>query len=86
MNNGSWTSNRQFEYTELGLVKICATRMHSSRMRTARSSIRQGGLHQAPPPHEQTPPGSRHPPPGADTTPPGGDTPPPVNRILDTRL
>ena len=37
--------------------------MHSSRMRTARSSIRPGGLHQAPP-WEQTPPAAD--PPAAD--------------------
>ena len=48
------------------------TRMHSSRMRTARSSSRAGGLHQAPPqdqppractpPEASPPPWSRHPP------------------------
>ena len=62
------------------------TRMHSSRMRTARSSSRAGGLHQAPPqdqppractlpwkqaPLEQVPPWNRHPP-GPD--PPGAGT------------
>ena len=36
------------------------TRMHSSRMRTARSSGRRGGFHQAHPPRADTPPGSRH--------------------------
>ena len=37
------------------------TRMHSSRMRTARSSSRRGGgLHQAPP-RDQVPPNTRHP-------------------------
>ena len=46
--------------------------MHSSRIRTTRSSGRWGGLHQAPPP--EGPPGSRHPP-RADTPPPGADTP-----------
>ena len=49
------------------------TRMHSSRMRTARSSS-----HQAPPNR------TRHPH-GADT-PWDQAPPPPVNRILDTRL
>ena len=57
--------------------------MHSSRMRTARSSSRPGGLHQAPPPGPD-PPLSRHPP-GPDPrgpdprragTPPGPGTPP----------
>ena len=67
------------------------TRLHSSRMRTARSSGRPGGgvftRHTLPPkdetpPQEQTPPTqsrpprSRHPPPpGADNTSPGADTP-----------
>ena len=54
------------------LVLTLRTRMHSSRMCTARSSSRPGGgvgvggLHQAHPPGadppEQTPPRSRHPP------------------------
>ena len=44
--------------------------MHSSRMRTARSSSRPGGLHQAPP-------GSRLPP---DQAPPWDQAPPPVDR------
>ena len=61
--------------------KLLQTRMHSSRMRTARSSSRPGGLHQAPPgpdpPGPGTPPGTRHPP-GS------GPPPPPVNRITDT--
>ena len=57
--------------------------MHSSRMRTARSSSRPGGLHQAPPREQasprpkQAPPGSRHPP-GAD---PPRTRPPIVNRM-----
>ena len=43
-------------------------------MRTAHSSIREGCLHQAPPPpREQT-----HPP-GADTPTPGADAPPAVD-------
>ena len=46
-------------------------------MRTARSSSRRGGLHQAPP--RTRPPWSRHPPPeqapsGAGTPPPGAGT------------
>ena len=61
--------------------------MHSSRMRTTRSSICRGGLHQAPPrpdPPEQAPPQSRHPqsrhpleqaPPLDKTFPSGGGTP-----------
>ena len=53
--------------------------MHSSRMRTARSSGRPGGvLHQAHPTPGAEPPESRHPP-KTDTpweqTPPGADTP-----------
>ena len=55
------------------------TRMHSSRMRTARSSIRRGVSTRHPPgtdtPRELTPPtGSRHPL-GADTPPQGADAP-----------
>ena len=46
------------------------TRMHSSRMRTARSSSRSGGLHQAPP--GSTPPGADPP---KSTPPPGPGTP-----------
>ena len=55
------------------------TRMHSSRMHTARSSSHPGGLlHQDPPgadtpPPEQTPPRSRHPP---EQTPPPSRHPP----------
>ena len=52
------------------------TRMHSSRMRTARSSSRAGGLHQAPPqdqpPRACTLPGSRPP---LEQAPPGTGTP-----------
>ena len=52
------------------------TRMHSSRMRTARSSSRPGGLHQPPPRDLGTPPG-----PGTaqDQAPPW-DQAPPVDR------
>ena len=56
-------------------------------MRTARSSSRRGGLHQAPPPGPDppgagTPPGTKHPP---DQAPPRmrhppGSRPPPVDR------
>ena len=46
------------------LVKLQRTRMHSSRMHTARSSSRPGGFSTRHP-LEQTPPQSR-PPPGAD--------------------
>ena len=70
------------------LLEIIATRMHSSRMRTARSCSCRGGLHQA------HPPGSRNP---SDQIPPRAGTPvgpgtplwyhtPPVDRILDTRF
>ena len=65
------------------------TRMHSSRMRTARSSSRPGGSPQAP--VEQTPPGANTL--WEQTLPPGADTPqeqtnpseqtPPVDRITD---
>ena len=59
--------------------------MHSSRMHTARSSSRLGGLHQAPPPPpiRAGNPQTRHPPrtrpsPGAGIPlPPGAGTPPP---------
>ena len=50
--------------------KVCLTRMHSSRMRTARSSSRPGGgLNQAPSPRDQTPLGPGNPPPGSGTPP-----------------
>ena len=70
------------------LQKFDQTRMHSSRMRTARSSSRLGGgsppgtpLRSRPSPGsrspcDQAPPGTRHPPHRPDT--------PPVNRITDT--
>ena len=42
-------------------IYIYNTRMHSSRMRTSRSSSHHvGGLH-TPPPEQSPPPGSRHP-------------------------
>ena len=70
-------------WTSLSGLKTRPTRMHSSRMRTARSSSHPGGgLHQAHPPPEQTPlhPGAV--PLGADTPPsrhpPGPDHPPPL--------
>ena len=70
------------------------TRMHSSRMRTARSSGRLGGcLHQAPPRSRHplgadTPPPSRHPqtrhPPQEQTAPPPQPSRhPPVHRMTD---
>ena len=46
--------------------KMAATRMHSSRMRTARSSGHPGGVATRHPPLEQASPRSRHPP-GAGT-------------------
>ena len=46
------------------LEKIRETRVHSSKMRTARSSSRLGGLHQTPP-WTRHPPRTRHTPPGA---------------------
>ena len=55
-------------------------------MRTARSSSRPGGLHQAPPeqapppPPEQTPPGASTPPDQAHTH---GTRHPPVNRMTN---
>ena len=56
-------------------LKVFLTRMHSSRMRTARSSNCLGGLHQASPgtgtPREQAPQGQ------ADTSRAGAGTPPP---------
>ena len=55
--------------------KHFATRMHSSRMRSARSSSRPGGLHQAPPS------GTRHPPQDQAPPPPSGTRHPlPVDR------
>ena len=59
------------------------TRMHSSRMRTARSSGRPGGVSTRHTPLGADPPGSRHPP-GTRHPPPGPPlTPPPVNRMTD---
>ena len=73
-------------------LNIVSTRMHSSRMRTARSSSRPGGLHQAPPgtrhpsrdqapPWDQIPFRTRHTlqrrPPSRPGTPPGADPPGP---------
>ena len=88
------TQWRHYKFRFFSMKKI--TRMHSSRMRTTRSSSRTGGLHQArqgPYPPEQTPPGadtpqeqashqSRHPP---EQAPPGtrhphGTRHPPVDR------
>ena len=71
---------------EFSVTSHNQTRMHSSRMCTARSSGRpRGCLHQAPPraepPREQTPPGADTPqqtPPRPDTTP--QQTPPPRTR------
>ena len=75
---------------------IPGTRMHFSRMRTARSSSRARGVSTRQPPRTRHPPGSRHPseqeppweqtpqtrhPPGT-RQPPGAD-PPPVDRITD---
>ena len=76
------------------------TRMHSSRMRTARNSSSPGSLHQTPPRAgtpchrhrpEQAPPLGADPPgpdlPGPGTPPsryPPGPGPPPVNKITDT--
>ena len=60
--------------------------MHSSRMRTARSSSRPGGLHQAPPHLGADPPGTDTPPGGRTTRrtdAPPEQTPPPVNGITD---
>ena len=61
------------------------TRMHSRRMRTARSSSRPGGLHQAPPGPGTPSPGRGIP---QDQTPSGPGTPqyqaPPMNTITDT--
>ena len=55
--------------TVLLVQQNVTTRMHSSRMHTACSSSRPGGLHQAPPHPEQIPPGADTPqaPLGADT-------------------
>ena len=63
-----WKHKTRNYYLVLGM-----TRMHSSRMRTARSSIRRGGLHQAHPPEADTPLGADTPP---SRHPPGADTPP----------
>ena len=65
---------------------ITVTRMHSSRMHTACSSSRPGGLYQAPP-RDQAPPGADPPdqaPPREQTPLPRDQaTPPPVNRMTD---
>ena len=78
-------------------TNLFETRMHSSRMPTARSSSRLGGLHQAHTPPGADTPGSRHPPgastpleqaqpprtrPPLDQTPPE-QTSPPVNRMTN---
>ena len=79
-------------------LNIVSTRMHSSRMRTARSSSRPGGLHQAPPgtrhpsrdqapPWDQIPFRTRHTlqrrPPSRPGTPPGADPPGPGTPPVD---
>ena len=56
------------------------TRMHSSRIRTARSSSRPGGVSTRHPPRTRP----REPGTPPDQTPLGPGTPPPVNRIRDT--
>ena len=57
------------------------TRMHSRRMRTARSSSHPGGVHQATP---GTSPAEEAPPLGADHTPQRRHHPlPPINRLTD---
>ena len=56
--------------------------MHSSRMRTARSSSR-GGLHQAPPGPDPPPPAPGTP--LLDEAPPGTDTPPGPGTLPDDR-
>ena len=62
---------------------LIITRMHSSRMRTARSSSRPGGVSTRPP-QEQTPSRGSTP---RRKQPPGGSTPkeaaPPINRMTD---
>ena len=75
---------------------MSTTRMHSSRMRTARSSSHPGGLHQAPPPEQapldqapphckacwdSTPPAARHA--GIPPVMHAGIAPPPVNRMTN---
>ena len=64
--------------------KIKTTRMHSSRMRTVRSSSRRGDLHQATPlgPCTTPPPGTMHPP---GTMPPR-DHAPPVDRHTNVNI
>ena len=70
---------------------ILKTRMHSSRMRTARSSSRVSTRHPPPPgsrtPWDQAPPRTRHPQdqaPPRDQAPPtlGADTPPGADTLL----
>ena len=61
-----------YKQTSSPQLKVPKTRMHSSRMRTARSSSRLGGGSTRQPPGAGTP-RIRHPPPS------------PVNRITDTR-
>ena len=60
-----------------GDKKIQLTSMHSSRMRTARSSSRLGGVSTRPPPTDQAPPETMHPPPGTMHPPPRPGTTPP---------
>ena len=61
-------------FSMYAIHNYCLKRMHSSRMRTARSSSRLGGLHKGPPgagtPLGADPPRTRHPP---DQAPPGAD-------------
>ena len=61
------TSTSQFNIASIVTQTQMQTRMHSSRMRTTRSSGRPGG---------GVSPRTRH-------SPPGADPPPPVNRITD---
>ena len=51
-------------------LNLAKTRMHSSRMRTARSSSRPGGGGSPPAPREQTPPWEQTPPSPQDQPPP----------------
>ena len=85
---------------DLGILFSLKTRMHSSRMRTARSSSRRGGSppgtpgtmrtpgdHAPPSPwnHAPPPPGTMHPPPPGTMHPPGPCTPP-VDRHMPVNI
>ena len=69
----TFNKNQYVTHVECGKYK--RTRMHSTRMRTARSSCCHGGVHITPP-QEQAPPPSTRPPSPGSRQPPGTRPPP----------